>query len=193
MEHIRQSGVSCYNRDVRELFHDGVDESFHVVCMFQVLEHQDQLDQLFRTFTRICAETAHLYISVPNQRFIEFIETNDALLDMPPNHIGRWNADCFEILGRRHGWRVAAHQVERDESFLLRAKKYAVYRYMRQSQYRGTLASSVLRLQNRYFKKWFQGVLVAWYSLNKLPAFCRLGAAKYASSQWVHLVRGNAL
>src|SRR3990172_7359343 len=161
IEHIRRLGVTCYDKDIRDLFSNGFEEPFDIVCMFQVLEHQDRLDELFETFTRICTKNAHLYISVPNQKFIEFIETNDALLDMPPNHIGRWNSTCFKAMGQRHGWYLSAHKVGTSESFISRARKFAVYLYMRQSQRHGTLASSVLRLRNNKLRVLAQAALVA--------------------------------
>ena len=189
---ISQLGVMCYKQDIREIAHREAWEPFHVLCMFQVLEHQDHLDGLFETITRISTHDSHLYISVPNQKFIEFIETNDALLDMPPNHTGRWNANCFAIIGKRHGWTLISHRRETSEPFLSRARKYAIYRYMRKSQSNITFAALALRLRHRQLKKWIQGILTAWYSIGKLPAFYHLYSDIYASSQWVHLSRYRA-
>ena len=181
----------CYRQDIREIAETNIRDPFHVICMFQTLEHQDQLEQLFSAITRLSAKNAHLYISVPNQHFIEFIETNDALLDMPPNHIGRWNRNCFHLIGKRHGWNCISHRQEIEEPFFSRAKKYAIYRYMRKSQSAMTLAAWALRLRNRRLKRLAQGMLSVWYSVGKLPALYRLRSGIYGSSQWVCLVRNQ--
>lgn len=189
IDQIRKLGVSCFDQDVRDLFVTGVDIPFHIVCMFQVLEHQDELDKLFKTITDISDYNTHLYIAVPNQKFIEFIELHDSLLDMPPNHVSRWNVHCFERIGQRYGWSIVAHCIDLSESFVARAKKYAIYRYMRQSQLHRTWANAALSLHNHRFKRLIQGLLVAWYSISKIPSFYRLRSNIYASSQWVHFVR----
>src|SRR5208337_399944 len=95
---IEYFGVKCSAEDVRCLSDSNseYEDAFDIVCMFQVLEHMDRLELLFKKLNLLMKSGGNLFISVPNQRLIEFNENNGALLDMPPNHVGRWNIRCFE-------------------------------------------------------------------------------------------------
>ncbi|GGH15371.1 class I SAM-dependent methyltransferase [Mucilaginibacter phyllosphaerae] len=85
---------------------------FDVICLFQVLEHLDDLEATFDTFNAIIKPGGHLFIGVPNGKKIKFNELNGALLDLPPNHIGRYNKRSFEILAGKYQWEVAEFAIE---------------------------------------------------------------------------------
>lgn len=71
---IEQFGVECLSEDIRELSNTEIDGSFDIVCMFQVLEHMDRLDVLFKKLSFLTREGGSLFIAVPNQRRIKFNE-----------------------------------------------------------------------------------------------------------------------
>ena len=102
-QQIEKLGVQCVAEDVRNLSNEELKASFDLVCMFQVLEHMDKLDALFQKLNWLMKQGGSLFIAVPNPRRTEFNELNGALLDMPPNHIGRWNKKCFEEIGKPDG------------------------------------------------------------------------------------------
>ena len=54
------------------------------------MEHLDD-SLLINTLKEILTDNGEILIAVPNEKVIEFNENNGALLDMPPNHIGRWS------------------------------------------------------------------------------------------------------
>jgi SAM-dependent methyltransferase len=110
---ISRYGITCLSEDIRSMRTEELESQFDAICMFQVLEHMDGLDDLFGQLTMLARANGSLFVAVPNGRRIEFNELNGALLDMPPNHIGRWNKKCFEVMARRHGWAVIRHQVDR--------------------------------------------------------------------------------
>ncbi|MGZ3757413.1 MAG: class I SAM-dependent methyltransferase [Mucilaginibacter sp.] len=104
---LRKAGIEAYSWDFHELAQKNeFKNKFDIICLFQVLEHLDRLDDIFATFNTITKPGAHLFIGVPNPKKIKFNELNDALLDLPPNHIGRYNNKSFNYLGNKHGWDI---------------------------------------------------------------------------------------
>jgi len=110
---IRKAGIEAHSWNFHELQKKKEYlNKFNVICLFQVLEHLDNLADTFNVFNAISKEDAHLFIGVPNGRKIRFNELNNALLDMPPNHIGRFNKKSFEFLGNKYGWKTEEIAVE---------------------------------------------------------------------------------
>jgi 2-polyprenyl-3-methyl-5-hydroxy-6-metoxy-1,4-benzoquinol methylase len=110
---IKRAGIEAHTWNFHELGHKpGFLNRFNIICLFQVLEHLDKLDDTFKTFNAVIKAGGHLFIGVPNADKIKFNELNGALLDMPPNHIGRFNKSSFEALAGRHGWEIANFATE---------------------------------------------------------------------------------
>jgi 2-polyprenyl-3-methyl-5-hydroxy-6-metoxy-1,4-benzoquinol methylase len=110
---IRQADIEAHSWNFRDLGSDKkFFHKFNVICLFQVLEHMDNLDSVFNTFNLIIKPGGQLFIGVPNGEKIKFNELNNALLDMPPNHIGRFNKKTFEFLANKFGWDVIDIAIE---------------------------------------------------------------------------------
>ena len=188
---IEALGVRALATDVRAL-DAGPPAPFEVVCLFQVLEHLDGLDVLFEQLGRLTTPDAHLFVAVPNDARIAFNERNGSLLDMPPNHIGRWTRPALDALSERHNWRVVAHEIE-PEGAASKARELVTYRYMRRRQKGGTLANRVERVGAAPVRKALQAATVAAYGLAAIPtALAMIRADGLGGSQWVHLRRGAA-
>jgi SAM-dependent methyltransferase len=113
VDKIRQEGIEAYSRDFHDLVHDQqFSNKFNIICLFQVLEHMNNLDKVFNTFNLLIKPGGHLFIGVPNGEKIKFNELNGALLDMPPNHIGRFNKQTFEFLANKFGWDIINIAIE---------------------------------------------------------------------------------
>ena len=110
---IRKAGIEAHSWHFQELRQkEEYKNKFDVICLFQVLEHIDKLDDTFKTFNAIAKPGGHLFIGVPNGRKIKFNELNNGLLDMPPNHIGRFNKKTFEVFGKKYGWKINEIAIE---------------------------------------------------------------------------------
>jgi len=110
---IKKAGIEAQSRDFHELSQQQeFDQKFDIICLFQVLEHLDKLEETFNTLKKISKPGGHIFIGVPNGRKIKFNELNDALLDMPPNHIGRFSKKSFALLGEKHGLEIDEIAVE---------------------------------------------------------------------------------
>jgi 2-polyprenyl-3-methyl-5-hydroxy-6-metoxy-1,4-benzoquinol methylase len=110
---IRKAGIEAHSWNFHELGQkEGFLKKFDIVCLFQVLEHLDKLEDAFNTFNYVTKPNGHLFIGVPNGTKIKFNELNDALLDMPPNHIGRYSQKNLEFLGNKYGWTIEEIAIE---------------------------------------------------------------------------------
>ena len=68
-----------------------------------------------------------------NDKTIEFNELNDALLDMPPNHIGRWTYPAFKYYAMNNNFTVLEHKYE-PANFLYFTSQFLKYRLLKSSQ-----------------------------------------------------------
>jgi len=180
---LAELGVTTHAGDVRDL--RGVGD-VSVVCMFQVFEHTDGLDDLFDALGRLTAPGADLFAAVPNDRRIEFYERHGALLDMPPNHVSRWTRGAFEALAKRHGWRLIRHEIEPAAPVAF-FKRYAVYRYLRRRRKGGTLSNRVAAVRCGICRRVCEIALVAAFAVCSLPLLPRMFSPELGNAQWVHL------
>ena len=182
---IENLGVKCLPEDVRNLSNPALEKNFDVICMFQVLEHMDKLDVLFQKLNWLLKNGGSVFISVPNPSRIEFNELNSALLDMPPNHIGRWNKKCYEEIGKRYGFHVNDFRVEGLEFFSM-VKQFVIYRFLKSSQRTGSFENKVLTIKNRYLLRIMQILAVGVNFIAAVPALIKMNSG-HGNSLWIHL------
>ena len=186
-QHIEKLGVKCFTEDVRDFSNAELAGNFDIVCMFQVLEHMDRLDLLFRKLNWLIKSGGSLFISIPNPKKIEFNEINGALLDMPPNHIGRWNKKCFDLITKRNGFHVKDYKIEVSILTSL-AKQFVIYRYLRKSQQYGSIENKIQTIKNYYQRKIMQIISLSINSIMAIPSFTKKDFRE-GNSQWTHLIK----
>ena len=185
---LRAKGYDAASRDIRDAALDGYSHSRNFIFAFQVIEHMDRLDEVFDRFNYLSAENASLFIAVPNKTRTDYQEDNGSLIDMPPNHIGRWSLRALEAVGRRHGFLTGEQEIE---PFDVRefVRHDLTYSYLRRSQRRGTVAN---RLRSMPLGRVRQSLELAFAAasvpsragawVNAYPRLATLGA-----SLWVHM------
>jgi 2-polyprenyl-3-methyl-5-hydroxy-6-metoxy-1,4-benzoquinol methylase len=180
---LNGKGYSTRRGDVREV---QFSHPFDAIFMYQVLEHMDGLDELFRRVAGLLRPGGQLFVSVPNTKRIRFNEMSGALLDMPPNHIGGWTPEAFGILGSRHGLRLDLNETE---PFALGQfiKQDVVYSYLRRSQQRGTFANKSRALRSHRLGKAIGSMVAAAMSPRRLNVWRRAAVrgAELGGSLWV--------
>ena len=132
---LHSKGYSTRQEDLRSA---NLAEGFCAIFLFQVVEHMDDLDNLFARLSQLLYKDGLLFITVPNPKRIRFNEQNGSLLDMPPNHIGGWSPAAFQTIGSRHGLRVDRHEIE-PFSLLGFIKQDIGSSYLRRAQQMGTV------------------------------------------------------
>lgn len=130
---IQKIGVDYFSLDVREEGLSLPHANYDFICLFQVLEHMDDLENLVKKLHMLLNKGGQILISVPNNKRTEFMEKNGALLDMPPNHVGRWTKKAFEIFSERANLRLSDLQIE-DSSFFKILKQFFGYRLLKKTQ-----------------------------------------------------------
>jgi SAM-dependent methyltransferase len=184
---IENMGVKCFDSDFRNFTSQDLHEKYDFICMFQVLEHLDNLQSTFLKLNWLMKIGGSLFISVPDNLRIEFNELNCALLDMPPNHVGRWNKKCFEIIGIQYGFKIENYKNEKF-SFFSMAKQYINYRMLRKSQFNGTLENWIFSLNHNFLFKLFRIISFSLNTLFSLPKLLMMDSS-HGGSQWVHLIK----
>jgi hypothetical protein len=162
---------------------------FKFVFMFQVLEHMDRLDATMERLRYLAAGGCHLFVAVPNALRIAFNEEHGGLLDMPPNHIGRWTRSAFEVLAKRFGLELVETDVE-PMRLLSMAKADLVSSYCRRAQRTGTLANRLRALPRGPWRGLLERALIAGYAPTRLGTW-RLGwkgGQELGESIWAHFV-----
>jgi SAM-dependent methyltransferase len=187
---LHNYGIECLSKDIRAIKNETFKEYFDVVCMYQVIEHMDRLDNLFESLNWLTRADANLFISVPNPKNVEFSELNGGLMDMPPNHIGRWNRECFEIIGKRWGWQVNSFEIENTD-LLSKAMLFYKYRFWRKGQQSGTLANQIGQIKNPHLNKLMRLVGIGFYALTDLASLKLLNSQDLGLSQWIRMKKIN--
>jgi len=183
LRELEKIGVNYLNDDVRNL---EFESKFDVICLFQVLEHLDGLDELFYKFDNLLGSNSDLFIAVPNYNFIEFIEKNNLLLDMPPNHVSRWTKKSFQIIATKFNLDLVSHKIE-PSNWFANIKLISVYYFLKKGQIKGTFANFIAsKKYSENVKKWLKIVCILIYSFALGKLFYNLKSQNIGNSQWVH-------
>ena len=139
---IKSLGMNCLSIDIKENKDKLPYKKYDFICLFQVLEHLDNVNKLISIFKSLLSNKGEILISVPNEKIIEFNESNGALLDMPPNHIGRWSKSSFEKLCDLNKLNLIKNHIEPFslKKFLL---MFFSYRFLRKSQDNSSIAALI--------------------------------------------------
>jgi len=181
---LRGKGYKATREDLRNA---ELDPGFDAIFMFQVLEHMGDLDGLFSRVHSLLRGGGLFFASVPNANSIRFAEENGSLLDMPPNHIGRWSELALKTVGEKHRLQLVGFETE-PFSIKQFVKTDVSYSYLRAAQEKGTIANwSRSRRSTRYGKLLAAAVAAAsaprrlnvWRRAAKL----RIGGALWAKYQ----------
>jgi len=184
---IRKLGIRVVQGDIRNT-DTSSHEPFDMVCMFQVLEHMDRIAELFAKLRATTSPHADLFIAVPNMRRNQFNEDNGAVLDMPPNHIGRWTPTSFEALSKREGWRIIQY-LEEPTPALRSWQVFAAYRYARASQFDDRLSARIRGLRRGVVSRCLEVSAVAAFAIRWVPHLPKLLSPGMGETVFVHLRR----
>jgi 2-polyprenyl-3-methyl-5-hydroxy-6-metoxy-1,4-benzoquinol methylase len=109
---IRDLGIQCISGPLQSIRTRENKGRFDIICMFQVLEHMENLKAQFEMLDHLSKEGTILYIAVPADVYRAFYDRLGRYMDTPPNHISRWSLSSFHKLGEVFGWKLKEHEVQ---------------------------------------------------------------------------------
>jgi hypothetical protein len=109
---ITDLGILCVSGPLKALMTSENEGRFDYICIFQVLEHMDNLNQQFAALNHLSQKGSILYITVPSDAYRAFYDRLGRHMDTPPNHISRWNLSSLNKLGEEFKWRVMDHHIQ---------------------------------------------------------------------------------
>ncbi len=156
---IKNFGIECLSIDIKDNKNKLPHKEYDFICLFQVLEHLDNVHKLIDRLKNLLSKNGELLIAVPNEKIIKFNELNGALLDMPPNHIGRWSKKTFIKYCDFNNINLIEHKVEPFslKKFLL---MFFSYRFLRKAQKQNTIAAYIRYKSNKNLKKIFTIIFI---------------------------------
>ncbi|GLH77411.1 hypothetical protein SSBR45G_23190 [Bradyrhizobium sp. SSBR45G] len=186
---LRALGYEVVEDDVRSDALLAMSSRFDFIFLFQVVEHMDRLDELFQRLARLGKAGARVFIAVPNTAHTNYQEAHESLIDMPPNHIGRWTIEAFRRIGPRHGFDVVEHETQPfDMRHFLRTD--LVFSHVRRAQdHPGSLSGRVRSLPRSPLRTVLEAAAIAAGSIRRLPHWRSAYAdrQRLGLSLWVQL------
>ncbi len=156
---IKEFGIECLSIDIKDYKNKLPHKEYDFICLFQVLEHLDNIHKLVDRLKNLLSKNGELLIAVPNDKIIKFNELNGALLDMPPNHIGRWSKNTFIKYCDLNNINLVEHKVEPFslKNFLL---MFFSYRFLRKAQKQNSIAAYIKYKSNKNLVVFFTSIFI---------------------------------
>ncbi len=180
VDEIQRKGYACSNKSISDLLKENLPD-FDIICMFQVLEHMDDLDLVFQSLGQLGHQDSHVIIAVPNGALRNFYDKLGVHLDVPPIHTGRFTPETFQFLGSKHGWNVMETKIE-PQRYLFKVKRFVFDRYARLQ-----FANKTERSPRKWEKYFFRYTLVILLLVRFLPVIIYLILPNTGTSLLVHL------
>jgi SAM-dependent methyltransferase len=178
---LNDSGIRCFSSSLSSIDTEEFKNKFDVVAMFQVLEHLDNIDEIFKFINKIIAPNGSVFIAVPNNYIRRFYELNDIFIDVPPVHISRWSEQNFEMLAEKYGWKIKNYEVEKISS-LESGYNFVFYKGFNQSysKIKNKVKSKLIRWP-------LLGVKITSMFLTNIFKIKKIKSNTNGTSQMVHL------
>ncbi|MDI1323149.1 MAG: class I SAM-dependent methyltransferase [Algoriphagus sp.] len=111
VDDARANGLNVEKKD----FFDLSEElgKFNVVALFQVLEHMWNISIFFKKASELLEEKGKLIFSVPNSNPYLYVYDKFHTLNLPPHHMGLWDAESVKLVGKEFGFKVINCQTEK--------------------------------------------------------------------------------
>ncbi len=186
---LKEKGYRTLSVDLRDKALDADRGSFDFIFLFQVVEHLDGIDELFARIRSLLKRGGSAFCAVPNFARIEYQEANGSLLDLPPNHIGRWTPSAFDAVCRRNGLVLKSAELEplSWREFLSHDISYS---HIRRAQLNPDgIIARVRSWPRSRMRRLVEAVLAALFIPARLPAwhYAHKNRQRLGGSLWVRL------
>jgi SAM-dependent methyltransferase len=189
---LQGKGYACSATNIHSADFDNCGRSFNFIFAFQVIEHMDHLEATFRRLNFLLAPDGAIFIAVPNEVRTNYQEASGSVLDMPPNHIGRWTKEAFDAIAARAGLRVVEATIEPFDptQFLLEDISFS---HIQRAQDPSSLASRLRSLPRGKFRRLAEGVFAVLCAPSRLPKLRQAfrNRSNMGGSLWVQMERAR--
>ncbi|MBN1364259.1 MAG: methyltransferase domain-containing protein [Syntrophaceae bacterium] len=175
---INRLGIECIEAKLINLCSLENKEKFAFICMFQVLEHLDELDQVFNSLSFLLKPKGHIFIAVPNNYHREMFESIGIIEDIPPIHISRWNKKSFTFAAYKYGWEIVDHKIEH-KRFIKNYLIYLTHKYK--------MLNRINDLHNRFIRIAIKMLLLMILFPLNLKHVMLFNKKEMGIAQWIHL------
>lgn len=187
---LEKRGYCVVRDDLRSSQFDSFARKFAHIFLFQVVEHMDGLNGLFGRIHHLLADNGSVFIAVPNSIRTDFQERSGSLIDMPPNHIGRWTEKAFSVLAERTGLQIVSAVTEPFHILNFAMVDLKFY-HLKRSQSPGTLANRIRSLRASEARKVMEAALALSWAPIRLPVLLKAARSSepLGNSMLVELAR----
>jgi ubiquinone/menaquinone biosynthesis C-methylase UbiE len=176
---LQSKGFKTFSSDLRANSFEPMKDAFDIIFMFQVFEHMDRVDEVFARLKYLLKPQGSVFIAVPNENRTYYMEGHGSLIDMPPNHIGRWTKEAFASLCQRHGLQLT--KCEREPFSVVKfLKEDIVDSFLRRAEKPGSVSEFVRGLPRSQAQRIAQGLIALALAPSRLPAWAY--AARHSST-----------
>lgn len=177
---MKKQGIICHNEDIKNF---SSSERFSGLCMFQVLEHLDNLNELFKKISELTTDDADIFFSVPDEETINFNERFLKFMDYPPNHVTRWNKHSIGFLSKKYGFKIENYQrVRYKYSQHLKDFCFGLFEVKRTKK--NSIPNQIDKMKNLKVRAMFKLFGLIFY----LPtAIKKVPLRPMSKAQWIHL------
>lgn len=181
---IKKLGINCYSLDIRDELFLRNKTQYDIICMFQILEHLDDLHKFFKTLNLLAKKHCKLFIGVPNNTQRKFYEIHSIFVDLSPMHLTRWNYKSMNYLAEEYGWFIQQNEKE-PESRYQNMELFIRYYYGRRMK----IGKKIESIKNKYLRKGLR-TLTFWFiffkKINIMPSFF---SKDMGTVQWFYLIK----
>jgi len=172
---LRKLGVDARRSSVFELAASRENHSlFDAVCAFQSIEHMADIKGVMTALIDIVKPKGLIILSVPHGPAIDFNERHLRCLDMPPNHVGRWYRQTFEMLAEKTGLELVTHEIEPRRWFQLLQDAMVFHVHGVSASKPGSLARRAQGIRNRHVRRMFSAAIGSVMLVPLLPTLLRM-------------------
>jgi 2-polyprenyl-3-methyl-5-hydroxy-6-metoxy-1,4-benzoquinol methylase len=188
IKNLKSKGYTAFRDDIRASAFDDKKAAFDFIFLFQVVEHMTDLAMLFNRLRMLIRTGGSVFITVPNQVRTIFQEASNSLLDMPPNHVGRWTPAAFRAITHRHGFKVVTHEVE-PFNYSVFLKTDIFYSHRRRSQRAHSIANRVRGLPRGILRTSAEAATMAVFAPSRIPTWVAAFPKRstLGASLWIQL------
>ena len=142
VKRAREKGLTIYEERIEN--HSSKNKfKYDIICSFQVLEHISDVKSFIEACLTCLKTEGILIISVPNN--LSFISEFDAILNMPPHHVGLWDESSLQKISSFFSMKFDSIYKEPLQEYHKEFFKFTIYRKVLGKVYTNPISRKLLQ------------------------------------------------